>query len=287
MMPERSTQKGTKKGREKGKAKASHSFPGEARRVEVIAHRGLSARAPENTLSAIRAAIEGGADRVEFDVLISRDGVPVVIHDADLDRTTDGKGPVAALNIEQLRRLDAGRWFHPRFAGERVPTLDEALDLCRGRISVNVEVKGEAVRPGARNEPKGVEARIVEAVRRRAMEAVTVVSSFEPLALERFRVLAPEIVRQSLYEPARHRGLGPADVCRAVAARAFNCSKDEVNAAWIDEAHRAGLKINVYTVDEPQEFEDLIRQGVDGIFTNRADGMLELLGRRSETQASR
>ncbi len=254
--------------------------------MEVIAHRGLSGLAPENTLSSIRAAIERGADRVEFDVVLSLDGIPVVIHDADLDRTTDGKGPVAALDLERLRRLDAGRWFDARFAGERVPTLEEVLDLCRGKIPVNIEIKEEAVAPGSGPEADGVEARVANAVRRRGMEAATVISSFEPRALDRLRLIAPEIVRQSLYEAGRHRGLGPAEVCRAVDAGGFNCSKEEVNPAWIDEAHREGLRINVYTVDEPQEMEDLIRQGVDGIFTNRADRLLERLGRGSKTRAT-
>ena len=248
------------------------------RAVEVIAHRGFSAQAPENTLTAFRAAVEAGADRVEFDVLLTRDGQPVVIHDATLDRTTSGSGPVAGRTLEELRSLDAGAWFSPRFAGERVPTLEEALLLCRGRIALNVEIKGEAVEPGQEPPPGGVEARVVEALRASGLAAEAVVSSFEPLVLERVRRLAPEVPLASLYNADHHRGLGPAEVCRAVGSRAFHCSREEVTPRWVAEAHRSGLEIKVYTVDDPGEMEELARQGVDGLFTNRPDLARAVLG---------
>jgi glycerophosphoryl diester phosphodiesterase len=249
------------------------------RRVEVIAHRGFSGAAPENTLAAFREAIRAGADRVELDVLLTLDGVPVVIHDPDLDRTTDGRGPVRQRTLAELRALDAGRWFDPRFAGERIPTLEEALELCRGKVAVNVEIKGEAVAPGAPEEEEGVEARVVESLRRLGPGADAVVSSFEPLALRRVRRMAPELARESLFDPERQGGMGPVQVCAEVAARAFNCSREEVSPRWIDEAHRAGLKLNVYTVDDPREMEALIALGVDGIFTNQPRLLREALAR--------
>ncbi len=253
---------------------------GPARRPEVIAHRGFSLAAPENTLAAFRAAVEAGADRVEFDVLLTADGVPVVIHDRDLDRTTTGRGPVRGRTLAEVRALDAGRWFAPRFAGERVPTLDETLAACRGRIAVNVEIKGEAVEPGPAGEGEGVEAKVVGALRRHGMTAAAVVSSFEPLALERVRRLAPEIALESLYDGKRLEGRGPRAVCAAAGSRAFNCSLEEVTEAWIAEAHAAGLAIKVYTVDEPADLERLVRLGVDGIFTNAPDRLLRVLGRK-------
>jgi len=261
-----------------GEMRARLFFGG--RRVEVIAHRGFSGIAPENTLAAMRRAIEAGADRVEFDVLLTRDGVPVVIHDPELDRTTDGRGPVAAKTLAQIRALDAGRWFHPQFAAERIPMLEEALVECAGRIAVNVEIKGEAVDPGSLDDPEGVEARVVAALRRHGLGESAAVSSFEPRALERVRRLAPEIPLQSLYNRDLHRDLGPVEVCAACGAGAFNCSVEEVNPRWIVEAHRAGLRVNVYTSDDPEEVENLVSLGVDGIFTNRPDVLLEVLGRK-------
>jgi len=250
------------------------------RPVEVIAHRGFSAVAPENTLAAIRAAIEAGADRVEIDALSTQDGVPVVIHDADVERTTNGRGPVAQTTFRELRALDAGSWFDPRFAGERVPSLEEALAACRGRVRVNVEIKAEAVEAGTGAVPDGIEARVVAVVLGLGMTSSAVVSSFEPRALQRIRRLSPEIGLESLFDAARHKGLGPEAVCAEVGSRAFSCSVEEASPRWIAEAHRAGLRFQVYTADEPEAMEDLITLGVDGIFTNRPDRLLSLLGRK-------
>lgn len=248
-----------------------------ASRVEVIAHRGFSGIAPENTLAAIRAAVEAGADRVEVDVLLTRDGVPVLLHDADLDRTTNGSGPAAARTLAEVRALDAGAWFDPRFTGERVPTLSEALQFCRGRIPLNLEIKSEAVEAG--EAPSGIEALVVEAIRLAGTAAEVEVSSFDPRALVRIRRLFPELGLQALYNEDLHRGLGPVEVCSQAGARAFNCSREEVLPGWIGEAHRAGLRLQVYTADEPAEIERLLEMGVDGIFTNHPDRMRRLLDR--------
>jgi len=248
-------------------------------RVEVVAHRGFSGIAPENTLAALNAAQKAGADRVEFDVHLTADGIPVVIHDRKLDRTTSGKGPVVGKTLEEIRKLDAGSWFDARFKGEPVPTLDEALALCKGRIAVNIEIKSEAVKGGKEIPPDGVEAKVVEAIRRHGLVDTAVVSSFEPLALERIHRLAPEVSLQSLYNGKRQKGLGPREVC-GDHSRAFNCSMKEVTPEWIAGAHRAGLKINVYTVDDPEDQKKMIQLGVDGIITNWPDRLLSVLGRK-------
>ena len=101
--------------------------------IEIIGHRGYAARAPENTLMSLEAALTAGARAVEFDVHVASCGTPVIIHDDVLDRTTDGSGPVSGQTVEQLRTLDAGSWFDPEFAGERIPTLADALDRVVGR----------------------------------------------------------------------------------------------------------------------------------------------------------
>jgi glycerophosphoryl diester phosphodiesterase len=115
--------------------------PGQGYRTLVVAHRGASAEGPENTLAAFRLALEQGAPAVECDVHLSADGFPVVIHDETVDRTTNGKGAVAALTRAALRRLDAGSWRGNRFAGEPIPTLEETLDLCAGRARLFIELK--------------------------------------------------------------------------------------------------------------------------------------------------
>lgn len=116
---------------------------GDAKVLEIIAHRGYSAHAPENTLAAIERAIAAGADAIEWDVHVAACGTPVVIHDETLERTTDGTGLVRERTLHQLRALDAGAWFAPPFAGERIPSLAEALERTRGRVArVYTEVKG-------------------------------------------------------------------------------------------------------------------------------------------------
>ena len=138
-----------------------------------IAHRGASRCAPENTLAAFEAAIRQGVDAIELDVRLTEDGVPVVLHDDTLDRTTDGQGPVDALSYQLLRRLDAGAWFGSAFRGERVPTLTEALECARGRCGVNVEIKVDRkrsrrgrARPARRHQEAPLAQAIAAAVRR-------------------------------------------------------------------------------------------------------------------------
>ena len=118
-----------------------------SRRPLRFAHRGASSRAPENTLAAFEEAIGLGVDAIELDVHLSADGIPVVIHDEWVDRTTDGHGLVSALTFGALRGLDAGAWFDRRFRGERIPSLDEALDLTRERCGLNIEIKAEQPAP--------------------------------------------------------------------------------------------------------------------------------------------
>ena len=117
-------------------------------RTRVIAHRGFSGAAPENTIASVRAAINVGADMAEIDVTLTSDGYIVVIHDETLDRTTDGSGEVFQFTLAELQELDAGSWFDRSFAGEPIPTLDQVLDEVEGRILLNVEIKSEAVDRG-------------------------------------------------------------------------------------------------------------------------------------------
>ncbi len=248
--------------------------------AEVIAHRGFSGRAPENTLAAFEAAISTGADRVELDVLLSLDGVPVVIHDALLERTTDGRGPVCDRTFEDLRRLDAGSWFDPSFSGEKIPSLDEVLALSRGRIPVNLEIKEEAVRRDAAFSAPGIERLAVDALARHGLTKSAVVSSFEPIALERVKAMEPDLARETLYNVAtRPPGAQDLQAAREAGSRALNISRGELAAApGIVKAARAmGLGIKVYTVDDPAELKRLLELGVAGIFTNRPDMLAGLV----------
>ena len=261
-----------------------------AGRPEIIAHRGFSASAPENTLAAFEAAILAGADRVEFDVQLTRDGAPVILHDDLLDRTTSGKGPVEAISLDEIRRLDAGSWFDSRFGRESVPTLDEALDCCAGRIAVNVEIKAA---PGGTPVSGRIERLVAAALAARRSCAGTagwaVVSSFDRGALERLRGIDPRIPIELLHDAGPPPGDGRApeppgeaalDSARTLGATGLNVSLDEIRArpALAAMAHSRSLRIKVYTVDLPEDMETLAALGVDGIFTNRPDVLARVLG---------
>jgi glycerophosphoryl diester phosphodiesterase len=247
--------------------------------TRVIAHRGFSARAPENTLAAIRGAIEVGADMVEVDVTMTADGFAIGLHDDTLDRTTDGSGAPTDRSLAEIRRLDAGRWFGAEFSGERVPTLSEELETVRGRILINVEIKPEAIEHGA------VE-RVAELIARFEMYDQVVVSSFAPEALRRMKTVDPAVVTITLFNEELHHGRDPLEIVQEVGSRGLNIAKDRVTSKLVDRCHRHGIPVGVYTVNKPSQMRRLIEMGVDSIFTDRPDRLIEVLADRESRAAS-
>lgn len=237
--------------------------------TRVIAHRGFSARAPENTLAAVRLAIDAGADMVEVDVTGTSDGHVICLHDETLDRTTDGRGRATARTLNEIRRLDAGSWFSPRFANERVPTLGEVLEFAQGDILVNIEIKPEAV-------PHGVADAVAALIHDRHMGGSVVVSSFSPDALRRIKVADPEIVTISLFNPELHDGLDPLEIVQEVGARGLNISSDRVTRELIERCHRHGFPVGVYTVNRKRKMRRLVAMGVDAVFSDHPARMIEV-----------
>jgi glycerophosphoryl diester phosphodiesterase len=219
----------------------------------LYAHRGASADAPENTLAAFRRALIAGADGIELDVHLSADGVPVVIHDDALERTTDGHGAVAAHPLDVLQSLDAGSWFAPQFAGEPLPTLEETLCLLAGRLRLNLEVKD--TRAGM----------AVLELLRQFPQAEAVVSSFDHRLLARLRRVAPDLALAVLAESDWHLALGRA---RTLRASAFHPRADLVSRSLLAACRALRLPVFAWTVDDPGEARRLVRLGVDGLFTN-------------------
>jgi glycerophosphoryl diester phosphodiesterase len=228
--------------------------------MDVIAHRGNSGAAPENTLAAFRQVAETGAQGAEFDVQLSRDGVPVVIHDEKLERTSTGTGWVGEHTAAELHALDAGRWFGPAFAGERIPTLEEVLNVFLGTpLRLIIELKTNRI------PYPGLAALTVALVRRLGMTGQTVVSSFNHATLLEARAAAPEmeyaaLVSDRLIEPwvyARRHGFA-----------ALHPRASAVDAEVVERCHQAGLKVRVWTVDDPVECARLERLGVDAVITN-------------------
>ena len=230
-----------------------------------IAHRGASAVAPPNTLAAFSKAAELGADGIEFDVHLSADGVPVVIHDFTVDATTDGHGRVAGLTVAQLKQLDAGSAFDPAFAGERIPTLEEVLRSVGDTLLLNVELKSMDLRD------TGLEQAVIAQVEQHGLSDRVLLSSFNPLSLRRAKKIAPQIPAGLLYAPdlplpLRHAWLSP--LVRHEARHPAHQMVDERYVAW---AQRHGYRVNVWTVNDPDEMRRMLDLGVDGIITNVPD----------------
>ncbi len=239
--------------------------------IRVVAHRGASGDAPENTLAAFRRALEMGVDAVELDVHLTRDGEPVVIHDHVLDRTTDGSGLVRDQTLAAVRHLDAGRWFGERFAGERVPTLAEALDLLRP-VRVIVEVKnGPIYYPG-------IAARVAAEVRAAGHDGVTVSSFDHPVLLE-LKPGAPELRTAVLFVG---RLVNPVGVARDARADALHVHWAFLTPELVASAHAAGLCVEAWTVDDPAHMNLVLDVAPDGVMTNYPDrlrGVMEARGR--------
>jgi glycerophosphoryl diester phosphodiesterase len=227
----------------------------------IIAHRCGGALAPENTLAGLRLAARLGCRAVEFDVMLSKDGVPLLIHDETLERTTDGRGAVAERDYAQLAILDAGARHHPAFAGERLPTLAQALALCAELgLWANVEIKPAA---GREAETGAAVAALLAAQWRGA----GVVSSFSTPALAAARAAAPQFAYALLVEavPAQWR-----TQLEALGCAALHCSA-AADAAVLAEVAAAGVPVACYTVDDPQAAERLYALGAAAVFTDRPD----------------
>ncbi|MFJ7983859.1 glycerophosphodiester phosphodiesterase [Streptomyces sp. NPDC096351] len=229
--------------------------------VTVIAHRGASSAAPENTLVAGEVARRGGAVWIENDVQPSVDGVPYVLHDATVDRTTDGTGPIRSLTSAELDSLDAGSWFAPSFAGTHVPTLEAQLaDLHRRGGNLLLEVKGRHTLDQVR--------RIVDLVRAQGMSDRVFVQSFEVSHLQYVHQLAPELPLGLLRDTL---DADPVALAADLHLASYNPSDRALSARpeVVGDLHAAGVAVNVWTVDSPTRWKALDALGVDGIITNR------------------
>lgn len=230
----------------------------------VIAHRCGGSLAPENTLAGLRIAAALGVQAVEFDVMLSSDGTPWVIHDETLERTTNGTGCVCDTSDVVLGRLDAGAYQHRSFAGEPLPTFEAIAELCRELgLQANVEIKPAA----------GFEALTGEVVARRILALwqgapLPLASSFSDVALESARRVAPQLPLGYLCDRP------PADWQQrldAVGAYSLHCSGREIDDVVIKSATEIGVPVLCWTVNDRREAEDLLKRGVTSVITDRID----------------
>jgi glycerophosphoryl diester phosphodiesterase len=236
--------------------------------LQIIAHRGFSAKAPENTLAALAAAIQAGADAVEFDVQTAACGTPVLFHDPMLGRTTNGVGPLRRRPLGHLKALDAGSWFSPDFAGQSIPTQEEALSLLSGRVSrVYQDIKGY-------REMEDLD-RMVSITRNSGLAEATIFVSSDWVILNRLKQSAPEIQRAYLAGDAE---AFPEALDRAVVDEGSLMSV-EINLALehslgIQEALSSGVELVTWTVNDPDVAQNALQAGMRRITTDEVEVLL-------------
>ena len=251
-----------------------HEFLALGGRTRVVAHRGFSGVAPENTLVALRRAIDIRSDMAEIDVTLTRDREVILLHDETLRRTTDGRGRALETDLADIQKLDAGSWFDEEFAGERVPTLGEALDLVRGEMLLNIEIKEEAVEDEVEG---GLVDRVLTLVRERDMLDQVMITSFDQRALLQARALDKEVRIVSLFFDKDGPYREPARVLAEVGSSGFNLSKLAVDREAVEACHALGVPVGVYTVNRKRGMRRQIRHGVDAILTDCPDRLWEVL----------
>jgi len=278
--------------------------------IDVIAHRGASAYAPENTLAAFALAAEMKADWFELDCTLSEDGEVIVIHDNSVDRTTNGEGRVSRLSLAQLKQLDAGTWKAAEFAGERLPTLGESLDLAKElQIGVYVEIKNShddssvmnkiiAMSEGHHRFRPSVKRQLlsmirdsgsrnfvltqksIEAIRERDMERQAVIQSFSPIICTVARLEAPEIRTELLGgkdDEKPHRWPMYVRWAELMEVDGFNTNNGTLDEVLLAQFHADKMTAAVWTIDDEDDMRRLAQWGVDAIITNKPDVCLRVL----------
>jgi len=245
--------------------------------IKIIAHRGGSNLAPENTMAAFQNALNLGVDMIEIDIEQTIDSVVVVIHDTKVDRTTNGKGKVDSLTYSYIKTLDAGSWYDSRFKGEKISTLEEVLQAVNGKATVLIEIKsGDELYPG-------IEKRTVEAIQHFNAHSWTIVQSFNKKTVERVKILDNKIVTYYLL------GRNFMSYYHSLQAKIKKNKIQEflydgiavhysmLNAASVDSVKQMGLGVFTWTVDEEDDMTKMIEFGVDGIITDSPDKLIGLI----------
>jgi glycerophosphoryl diester phosphodiesterase len=239
----------------------------------IIAHRGASGNAPENTLAAFRKAVALGATFIETDLQLSRDARFVAIHDATVNRTTNGQGAVHDMTLADLRKLDAGSWFGSEFAGERIPTLEEILEFSRKNdVVFYLEIK-----PGA---AWGGEHALIGALRESGEIPRAVVISFDAAIVLNLRKIEPTLMTGLLYDGQIEN---PLDKAVEIGARQVAVRGDLVTPALIAQAKKKDLQVVCWTVNHPAHMRMLAAAGVDGIMSDYPDRLVAAVRKEAES----
>jgi glycerophosphoryl diester phosphodiesterase len=231
----------------------------------VIAHRGASSYAPENTFAAFELAIRMGAHHIELDVEATNDGHIVVIHDDTVDRTTNGTGPVTGQSLAALQALDAGSWFGAQFSSERIPTFDEVLGRYKGRVHIHAEIKGRSTY---------LSERTADLVRQHGMIDQVTITSFQTARLEEIRAYAPELPTGWLLAEASGAVVAQA---RTIGVRQICPRADTVTTEMVSRLHAEGFAVRAWGVATEALMRQVVRSGADGATVNFPDKLLAYL----------
>jgi glycerophosphoryl diester phosphodiesterase len=230
----------------------------------IIAHRGFSDEAPENSIVSFQKAIEAKCDMIELDVRLSSDSIPVIFHDRRLQRTSDGRGNVNDRSADELTVIDNGSWFSPKFNKERIPLLRDIFPLLKKDITLNIEIK-----PDISSSTGSTAAElIVQEVRKAKSLSKVIFTSFNHNMVKEVKQIDSTLVTGVIYNPMTHFRKSPSILLRSVKADIFVSSKLQVNKDVVADTHDAGYGIYVYGIKTGRDVERMLDFGIDGFICN-------------------
>ncbi|MDC7954976.1 glycerophosphodiester phosphodiesterase [Fusobacterium simiae] len=239
--------------------------------MKIFAHRGASGYAPENTLTAIKKAIEMKADGIEIDIQLTKDGKIVVMHDWKVDRTTTGRGYVYELDFKYIRSLDAGQWYTKDFIGEVVPTLEEVLDILPNDMILNIEIKDIA------RKHSNIEEKMLEVLKKYPEKFDNViVSSFHHDKIRKLQELEPKL-KLALLTDSEFIEIEKYLSTNGLNSYSYHPEINLISKETVEILHKNGVKVFVWSVNKEEDLDYLVKIGVDGVITNYPDIMKELL----------
>lgn len=239
----------------------------------VVAHRGSSGTAPENTLSAFKEAIETGAAMIETDIQFTADNRIISFHDFYLDRTSSGTGLTGISDYESLKTLDAGKWFDDKFAGERIPLIEEVIELIRDKAYLNIEIKSYD-----KNDAKQKITHLVNTIINLDYGQKTLFSSFDYNMLKLIKESFPNLHTAAIKIPGDTRL--PSEIAKATGCESFVCSIDEISHEISEDTSNAGLFVGVYSIDTPEQLEFIKGFDIKAIVTNYPRRIISILNRQ-------
>lgn len=242
----------------------------------IFAHRGANQHCPENTMSAYKKAHQLGVDGIEVDVHLSRDAVPVLIHDLTVNRTTNGKGKVSDKTVSELKKLDAGNWFSPKFRLEKIPTLDEFLHWIKETsLLINIEIKAA--------ERGDIEEKVNALILKYALDERIIVSSFNQTVLVNMKKINPSLETALLY---KYTAIDPADVRNKLKVSAVHPHYSLISKDYVTKFQSERLKIRSYTVNDEKVMRKLMAWNIDGLITDRLETALHIRETRKDQSQS-